>query len=90
MIKTLSAHEFVTDFEGIRPGSFTRPALLAIFDYLESLEEETGDLIEFDPIAICCDFTEYADLEEYQKDTGDDDPEIFLELDGDAFLTYGW
>lgn len=36
----------------------------ALFDYLEEYEQSTGEEIEFDIVAICCDFTEYADIEE--------------------------
>ena len=40
----------------------------ALFDYLEEFEEDTGTQIEFDPIAICCDFSEYDSLEEIIED----------------------
>ncbi len=29
-----------------------------------------GDNIEFDPIAWCCEFSEYDSFEQFQKDTG--------------------
>lgn len=41
-------------------------------DYYENLEESTGDRIELDVIAICCEWTEYENIEEFQKDYGDD------------------
>lgn len=42
----------------------------ALQAYLEELSEEMGDNIEFDPIAWCCEFSEYASYDEFQHDTG--------------------
>lgn len=33
-----------------------------MFDYLEEYEESTGEKIELDIVALCCDFTEYDSL----------------------------
>jgi len=33
---------------------FSYDGLNALFDFYEVLEDETGEQIEFDPIAICC------------------------------------
>ena len=30
----------------------------ALFEYLEEYEESTGEEIEFDPIALCCEYSE--------------------------------
>jgi len=35
---------------------------------LEDLSEGMGEAIEFDPIAICCDYTEYDSIEEAIED----------------------
>jgi len=67
MKKTVTEFDFVNDFTAIRPNNFTREALYALFDYFEQLEDETGEEIEFDPIAICCDFTEYDSLREVKE-----------------------
>lgn len=39
--------------------NFPPAALEALFEFFEELEDETGELVELDVIAICCDFTEY-------------------------------
>ena len=39
-----------------RYDSFGYDGLRVIFDYLESYEEDTGEEIELDVIAICCDY----------------------------------
>ena len=50
--------EFRDYFHEIRPDNFSYQALRILFDYLEEYEESTGEEIEFDVIAICCDFSE--------------------------------
>ena len=39
--------------------SFSRLGAFALVDYLEELEDSTGEEMEFDPVAIRCDFAEY-------------------------------
>jgi len=58
MKTTLSFYDFEREFMNIRPHSFSYEALEAIWEYYTEVEEETGEDIEFDPIAICCYFTE--------------------------------
>jgi hypothetical protein len=41
-----------------RQDQFSYGAKRALFDYLEDLEEQTGERIELDVIALCCDYTE--------------------------------
>lgn len=36
----------------------------ALFDYLEQYEDDTGEQLDFDPIAFNCDFVEYESEEE--------------------------
>lgn len=60
-----------------RKDQFSYEALGAIFDYLEGLEEGTGDEMELDPIGICCEFTEYDSIEDFWNDYDKDDyPDI--------------
>ena len=42
----------------------------ALVEYLENLEEDTGEEIEFDRIAIRCDFSEYESAREAAKEYG--------------------
>ena len=58
MIKTLNAYDFHRAFEQLRPDNFSYEALDVLFEYFEELEESTGQPIELDVIAICCDFVE--------------------------------
>jgi len=36
----------------------------ALYEYLEQFEEDTGHELEFDPVSLNCDFTEYESEEE--------------------------
>ena len=38
-----------------------------MFDYFNNLSEECGKNIELDVVALCCDYSEYKDLEEYLR-----------------------
>lgn len=60
MKTTVTRHMFVETFNHVCPNQFCRVGLLALFDYLERLEQECGTEYELDPVAICCDYTEYA------------------------------
>lgn len=48
--------------------SYTWAGAMALAEYLENLEEDTGEEMELDPIAILCDFSEYESLEDWHND----------------------
>jgi len=48
-----------------RDNNFSYDGKRALFDYLESYEEDTDEEIELDIIALCCEYNEYEDLNEY-------------------------
>ena len=70
MKTTVNNYAFHRAFEQLRPNNFSYAGLNALFDYLEDYEDATGEEIELDVIAICCDFSEYASLAEFQADYG--------------------
>ena len=43
---------------------WSRPAAFALADYYQNLENETGEEMDFDAVAIRCDWTEYETLEQ--------------------------
>ena len=51
-----------------RDNNFTYEGKRALFDYLESYEEDTDTKIELDVIALCCEYNEYKNLKEYLND----------------------
>lgn len=61
MKETVTQSRFLDVFRQVRPNQFSRNALVALFDYLDQLEQDLGEEQELDVIAICCDWTEYKD-----------------------------
>ena len=51
-----------------RGKQFTYEGLNALFDYLEEYEDGTGETIELDVIALCCEYTEYKNIREYNDE----------------------
>jgi hypothetical protein len=59
MKTTVSRYDFERAFvDADRKENFSYEALGLLFDYFESYEEETGQEIELDVIAICCEYSE--------------------------------
>lgn len=87
MKKVISKEEFITEFLRTRPDNFTIDGLSALFDYLEELEENCGDGNDFtlDVIALCCDFSEFASLEEFNTEYADEGKQF---ADIDELLEY--
>lgn len=83
---------------------FTYSGAYALCEYLEELEADCGKEIEFDPVAIRCDYTEYASLADFRNeyfaddkqareaigaDAGDEDEEELDELTAEYIRDYG-
>ena len=68
MITQVSETDFIDAFRAIRPDNFTYNGLMALYAYLEDLEDDTGKDIQFDVIGICCDFVEYKNIDELNND----------------------
>ena len=61
MFIKINEHEFTLAFDQVnRAENFTWLARRELFRWYEDLEENTGESIELDPIAICCDWSEYT------------------------------
>ena len=78
MKQTITEDEFIRAFDDYnRSENFTVAARRAMFEYFEEYEEDTGVEIDFDVIAICCEFSEYASEEEVRDYYGlEEDDEI--------------
>ena len=73
MYTTVNENEFIDIFGDCnRSDNFSLAGRVALFNYLEELEEDMGE-IELDVIALCCEYTEYADLAKFQEDYGKDE-----------------
>ena len=58
MKTTVSVYDFHQAFKELRPTNFSYAGLNILFDYFDEFEQESGEEMELDVIAICCDFTE--------------------------------
>ena len=58
MYRSVTEWDFIDSIKCLRPDNFTTEALKLLFDWFEEYEEDSGEQVEFDPIAICCDFIE--------------------------------
>ena len=68
MKSTINEHQFIDGFTQCGRGDqFTRGALRALFEYFEQYEEDCDTELEYDPIAICCEYTEYVSIREACK-----------------------
>lgn len=58
MFTTINESSFMDAFHAYdRYAQFGYEGLSVLFDYLESLEDDTGTPIELDVIALCCDYS---------------------------------
>ena len=64
-LSTSAAAEILANDEN---SIFSRLGAFALVEYLEELEDSTGEEMEFDPVAIRCDFAEYDSLTEWAED----------------------
>lgn len=49
---------FKDEFKSIRPDNFTNEGLSALYEWFTELEKDTGEPMELDVIAICCEFSQ--------------------------------
>jgi len=73
MKTTVSSYDFEQAFRTAgRENSFSYAGRNALFNYMEDYEEDTGEEIELDVIALCCEYTEYVDVQEFAAAYSDD------------------
>lgn len=61
MKQTVTKSAFIDAFRNSgREDNFSYDGLCALFDWLEEIGEETGQEVELDVIALCCEFSEYS------------------------------
>ncbi len=72
MKQTINVYQFRDAFRDMgREDNFSYDGLGVLFDSLESLADDTGQEVELDVIALCCEFSE-ADADEIASDYGID------------------
>ena len=68
----MTEFKFLNEFKKIRPNQFSYEGLQGLFAYYEQFETDNEQEIEFDPIAICCEWSEYKDLDDYNEQNNSD------------------
>lgn len=68
IVQTVNLNQFRQEFYNYgRKENFSYKGLEILFDYLEDLSDDTGEPIELDIIALCCEYSE-----DHYKDIADD------------------
>ena len=98
MIITVTEHDFMRAFDDFRTYAnyFSYEGKKALFEFIEETEDERNQR-ELDIVALCCDFTEYDSLEEFQSDYGDeyktisdiDERTIVIDIETDEYRKDG-
>jgi hypothetical protein len=70
MKDTVTEYQFINEMAQSQHG-FSREGARALFEYFEAYEEDTGEQLDFDPVAIRCDFDEYENLKAVQENYED-------------------
>ena len=95
MKQSVNSYQFEQAFKNMnRDSNFSYEGKKALFDYLEQYEQDCGTEIELDVIALCCEYSEYANLAEFQKDYGEEyesmediqDATQVIKIDDEAFI----
>ena len=90
MKQTIDSYDFIEAFRTHgRQNQFSYDGLNALFDYLEEMEEGIGEEMELDVIALCCDFSEFANPMEAAAEYGwEADPDADNDENGEAALEW--
>ena len=94
MKQSVNMYDFERAFKNFERDNFSYDGLKALFEYLEEYEEGTGEEVELDVIALCCDYMEYDSLKEYNDDYGTKYSEIdaiqddttLIKIDDNSFI----
>ena len=87
IVMTIDKYSFADEFKRYnRQDQFSPKGLEVLFDYLDNLSEDTGETIELDVVALCCEYYE-SSIEElidnYNIDLSEvdeDDPDSIIDV----------
>ena len=80
MKKTMTQYDIAHELMNDTHAAWTRAGAFALAEYFGQLEEDLGESIEFERVAIRCDFSQYESLEDWAKE--------YCPSDWVNFLTY--
>ena len=72
MKNTVTEYQFIDSFQGGYENNFSYEGKKALYEYLTQLEYDCDIELKLDPIAFCCEYSEYENLEEFQADYGEE------------------
>ena len=70
MKTNVNLNDFRDAFKSHNRENFSYAGLEALFDYLEEYEESTGEELELDVIALCCEYSEHKTALDCARDYG--------------------
>ena len=70
IVKINCVDEFAAEFAQWpqRRSHFSRPALHALYEHYDELSDDIGEDIELDVVGMCCEWSEYKDIEAVKED----------------------
>ncbi len=95
MKTNVTLSDFRDAFRSHDRDNFSYAGLEALYNWLIGYEDDTGEEIELDVIAFCCDYAEYTNLAEFQQDYNSEDYETsddiadrtsLIMIDEDSFI----
>ena len=93
MYKEINFNQFCDEFTKFdREEQFSYEGKKALFEYLEEYESQSGETLELDVIALCCEYSEYSTAKEAAENYGfepEDEDEDEAETEALNFLEDG-
>ena len=86
MKTTIQLHDFIHC--DVFKNAFSYAGRVALFDYLEDYEQECETELDFDPVAIRCDFTEYVNIEAFWQDYNSVDYQVMSDIEDNTSVIY--
>jgi len=71
MKQTVHLEDFRRSFKSLRPNNFSHEGLNALYENLIQYEDDAGEELNLDVIAICCDYSEFKSLKDFQDNYND-------------------
>ena len=85
MKTTIQLHDFI-HCDALK--QFSYDGRVALFDYLEDYEQECETELDFDPVAIRCDFTEYANIADFWQDYNSVEYQVMSDIEDTTPVIY--
>ena len=96
MKQTITENDFVSAFADCgREDNFSVEGRLALSEFITDLDEQCEPETELDVVALCCEFSEWENLEEFQQNYGSEyesmqdisDNTLLIQIDDERFIT---